>query len=156
MKTTRLHGFAAALLLSACVPDGPPFVLLSDVPQLMATVVEPAADVYWDAVGWIIDEYGEVEFSPSTDEEWEAVRNAAVVVAESGNLLMMEGRALNQGTWMDFSRAMITAAQRAIEAAEARDKLAVFDEGAEIYYTCTACHAAYALETLRPSAVVGR
>ena len=36
---------------------------------------------------------GTEEIRPRTDEEWTAVRNAAVTLAESGNLLMMVPRA---------------------------------------------------------------
>ena len=59
----------------------------------MASVVEPAAEVYWDAVGTIYDENGATEIEPQTIEEWDGIRNAAYVVAESGNLLMMSSRA---------------------------------------------------------------
>ena len=128
---------------------------VADVQELMATVLEPAAEVYWDAVGWIIDASGTTEIRPSSPEEWEAVRNAAFVIAESGNLLMMEGRALDQDAWMTLSRSLIDVGRRAIEAAEARDDMAVFDMGAEVYYVCTACHSTYALETLRPNVRVG-
>ena len=144
-----------ATLLAGCAEQEaatPPFQAVADVQQLMLSVVEPAAEVYWDAVGWIIDANGTQEIRPTTDEEWEAVRNAAYVVAESGNLLMMDGRALDDGAWISMSRAMTEVARSAIAAAEARDEQAVFDAGAEIYYTCTACHSAYALDTLRPSA----
>ncbi|GIS80450.1 MAG: hypothetical protein CM1200mP14_20160 [Gammaproteobacteria bacterium] len=54
--------------------------------------LEPAAEAYWDAVGWIIDETGEQGIAPANPEEWEAVRNAAFVIAGSGNLLMMDSR----------------------------------------------------------------
>jgi len=73
------------------------------------------------------------------------------VIAESGNLLMMGSRALDQTGWIGMSQAMVEVGRTAIEAAEARDEAAVFDAGAEVYYVCTACHAAYALGTLRPS-----
>ena len=129
--------------------------VVADVQELMATVVEPAAEVYWDAVGWIIDASGTTEIRPGSPEEWEAVRNAAFVIAESGNLLMMEGRAVDQDAWIALSRSLIDTGRRAIEAAEARDEQAVFDMGAEVYYVCTACHATYALETLRPNARPG-
>ena len=46
---------------------------------------------------------------------------------------------------------MVQVGRTAIEAAETRDKNAVFDAGAEVYYVCTACHATYALDTLRPN-----
>ena len=64
---------------------------------------------------------------------------------------MMEGRALDQGAWVTMSQAMISMGERAIEAAAARNLEAMFDTGAEVYYTCTNCHATYAVETLRPT-----
>lgn len=131
--------------------DGPPFEAVADVQQLMTAVLEPAAEVYWDAVGTIVDQSGVQEIAPATDEEWIAVRNAALVVAESGNLLMLDRRAVDRGPWMTLSRALVEAGKRAITAAESRDPAAVFEVGGQVYESCTACHAAYALETLRPS-----
>ena len=152
MKSKRCQWLLLPILLFGCAPDagGPPFTLVADLPDLMTTVVDPAADVYWDAVGWIIDASGTTEIRPESPEEWEAVRNAAYQVAESGNLMMMEGRAVDEPEWRGFSQAMISVGQRAIEAAEARDEQGVFDVGAEIYAVCTGCHSIYAVETLRP------
>ena len=152
MKSKRYQWLMLPILLAGCAPDAaePPFTLVADLPDLMSTVVDPAADVYWDAVGWIIDESGTTEIRPESAEEWEAVRNAAYQVAESGNLMMMEGRAVDEPEWIGFSQALISVGRRAIEAAEARDEQGVFDVGAEIYAVCTACHATYAVETLRP------
>jgi hypothetical protein len=143
---------ALSAVTSACSNTAPPFRPVADVKQLMATVVEPAAETYWDAVGTIIDQDGVTEIEPQTTEEWDAVRNSAVVVAESGNLLMMSTRARDGGEWMQLSRAMIEVGQKAIRAAEARDKAAVFDVGAEVYDVCTGCHAKYAVDLLRPNA----
>lgn len=53
---------------------------------------------------------------------------------------------------MTFSRDMIAAARKAITAAESRNATAVFDVGAEVYDTCTQCHAKYAVDVLRPNA----
>lgn len=125
---------------------------IGDVRELMASVVEPAAETYWDAVGWIVDSTGTEYIRPTTLEEWEAVRNSAFALAESGNLMMMEGRAPDEGAWMGMTRAMMDAAVEAIAVAEARDEQGVFDMGATIYATCTNCHARYATETLRPNA----
>jgi hypothetical protein len=122
------------------------------VKTLMATIMEPAAEVYWDAVGIIVDENGEHHIEPKTAEEWDAVRNAAYVVAESGNLLMMPSRAKDGGEWMTASQLMIDAAQKAIRAAESRNKDAVFDVGAEMYDSCTNCHSKYSPDILRPNA----
>ena len=153
MKAHRWFWVTSALLLGCATdaPDSSSYEAVADVQELMLTVLEPAAEAYWDAVGWIIDETGEHEIAPANPEEWEAVRNAAFVIAESGNLLMMDGRALDQTSWIAMSKAMVQVGRTAIGAAEARDKNAVFDAGAVVYYVCTACHAAYALGTLRPS-----
>jgi hypothetical protein len=139
---------------SACssAPPPPPYRPVADVKTLMASVMEPAAEVYWDAVGVIVDGQGEHQIEPKSAEEWDAVRNAAYVVAESGNLLMMPSRAKDGGEWMAASQRMIEAAQKAIRAAEARDKDAVFDVGAELYDACTHCHAQYSPDIVRPNA----
>ncbi len=150
MKPNRARLLAAILLLG-CGSDPTPYVAVADVKDLMTSVLEPAAEVYWDAVGEILDENGVHEIRPSTDEEWDAVRNAAFVLAESGNLLMMNGRARDRGEWTAMSQAMIESGREALRAAEARNTAAIFDAGADVYYVCSECHAKYALETLRPS-----
>lgn len=153
MIPRKLACLVLLVLASGCAPDASDrFVLVADVQQVMTRVLEPAAEVYWDAVGWIEDEEeGTIELRPTTPEEWEAVVSAAYTVAEAGNLLMMDGRAQDDGTWIGMSQDMIEAAERAIEAAEARNESAVFDVGAELYYTCTNCHATYAVDLLRPN-----
>jgi hypothetical protein len=138
-------GFIAALGCSSAPPP-PPYKPVADVKQLMASVVEPAADEYWDAVGTVLDQEGIHEITPQTQEEWDAARNNAYVFTEAGNLLMMPTRAKDNGDWMKFSQALIDTGLKAVRAAEARDRNAVFDAGAEVYDACTQCHAAYALE----------
>lgn len=154
MRQTLLLTPLGLLIAIGCnsAPAPPPFKPVADVKQLMASVLEPAADVYWDAVGTIIDETGTHEIEPTSVEEWDAIRNNAYVVAESGNLLMMSSRAKDGGDWMKLSQALIDTGQKAVRAAEARNKSAVFDAGAEVYDVCTNCHAKYALELQRPNA----
>ena len=156
MRVSRFP-LTLALLVAACEaapppPPPPPYWPVADVKELMAAVLEPAADVYWDAVGTIDDKSGSKEIRPSSAQEWETVRRSALVVAEAGNLLMMPTRARDDGEWMTFSRAMIDAATRAVAAAAAKNATAVFDAGAEVYDTCTRCHATYAVEQIRPNA----
>ena len=152
----------AALLITACAllaggctskappaaagaSTAPPFHNVADVKQTMNWIIEPNADVLWDSVGTIITEQGTEEIQPRTDQEWEAVRNSAAVIVESGNLLMMDGRAFDRDQWMKDSRGMIDAANTAIQAAEAKDVAALFDAGGVVYESCTACHSKYAL-----------
>jgi hypothetical protein len=151
----RILSLLAALAVAACAREATDEVSnyrpVGDLAGLMAGVVEPAAEVYWDAVGVIVDSAGEHQLAPQTEEDWLAVRSAAYTVAEAGNLLMMPERALDQGPWMAMSQSLVEIGQRALEAADSRNLDAVFDMGAEMYYVCTNCHGAYALETLRPN-----
>ncbi|MDH3732798.1 MAG: hypothetical protein OEU54_04655 [Gemmatimonadota bacterium] len=156
MDTRRSLLLVLPLAFSGCTSDpateaSEDYDLVTDVQGLMLTVLEPAAETYWDAVGAILDSTGVDEFQPETEEEWEQVRHAAYVIAESGNLLMMRGRALDRGAWMAFSRDLVEIGREAIAAAEAMDAEAVFTAGGEVYLVCSACHASYALQTLRPN-----
>jgi hypothetical protein len=135
---------AAALTLSACGGgnEPPPFKPIADTALLMEAVIDPMADVIWGSVGTIVTAAGEEHIRPKTEEEWMAVRNAAVAVTEAGNLLMMVPRA-KDAEWMRISQAMIDTGAAAIKAAEAKDPDGVFDAGADIYAVCTNCHAKY-------------
>jgi hypothetical protein len=133
--------------LAGCAPSGPetgpPFKPVSTNLQLMDWILDPAADVIWGAVGTIITEAGTEELVPSTDEEWDAVRNAAAVLAESGNLLMIDPRARDHQDWNEISLGLIDVSMMALEAAEARDPVALFDAGGLIYNVCASCHQQY-------------
>jgi hypothetical protein len=143
----------AAFLSGACTgaAEEEPYVAVADVQELMFHVVEPAAQEYWAAVGWILDHEGEHYFRPESDEEWLAVENAAFMVAEAGNLLMMPERTLDDAGWIAMSQSLVDVGRRALEVAEAQDEQGVFDLGAEMYFVCSACHAAYSPEILRPN-----
>jgi hypothetical protein len=151
MKRQRWIAAAAALVCTACTggAEAPPFKPLADNALLMESVIDPAADVIWGSVGTIITAEGEQHIRPQTDEEWLKVRNAAVTVAESGNLLMMVPRAADGDEWMRLSQAMIDTATAAMRAAEAKNPDGVFDTGAEIYAVCTNCHSKYDPEISR-------
>ena len=122
-------------------PQPGPVIELS---QLMEWVIDPAADVVWDSVKTIATEEGTKEIAPRTQEEWDAVRNAAAVLAEAGSSLMSEGRARDHDRWMKAARRLIDAAQGALAAAQAKDAGALFAAGGRIYDACAACHRQYA------------
>ena len=142
---------AAALLPAAllgCGPETelPPFQPLADVHLLMNAVVDPQADILWDSVRWIVTEQGTEEIRPRTDEEWLAVRNSAVTLAEAGNLLMMAPRAKQGEDWMKAARALIDSSATALTAAEAKDADRLFEVGGHIYSACTNCHQKFLTE----------
>ena len=77
--------------------------------HLMEWVVDPNADLIWGAVGSITTEQGEQQLAPRSDAQWTALRNAAAIVAESGNLLLMPGRARDQDDWVKHAQARTSA-----------------------------------------------
>ncbi len=156
MQRSCARGFlvvSVVALATGCErgPAPPAFEPIADVQTLMQAVVEPAAEVYWDAVGTIDDSTGTTYLAPRTDSAWAAVRHAAVVVGESGNLLLIPPRAVDEAEWRSLARGMTAAAREALAAATARDTARVFDAGATLYESCTACHARYAAGTMRPN-----
>jgi hypothetical protein len=130
-------------------PPAPPYRPVADVKAIMANIMEPAADAYWDTVGTVIDTEGEHQIVPQTQEDWDTARNDAYVVTEAGNLLMMPTRAKDNAEWMQLARALIESGEKAIRAAEAKDTAAVFNAGGELYDACTNCHAKYSPEIVK-------
>jgi hypothetical protein len=145
MRTGIVILVLGALTAGCGTPPPPPtpYRPIADTLQLMEWILDPAADVIWGSVGWIIDDKGVTELVPKTDEEWMAVHNAAALVAESANLLMMPSRSRDDTDWVEFCHGLVDAALLAKNAAEARDKEALFDAGGRIYAVCAACHQQY-------------
>ena len=142
-------GLALAWALAACAPpaeetaDAGYFRPVVGEKALVVTMIDPAADVVWDSVQTVVTADGVEEIQPRTDEEWDLVRNAAITVAESGNLLMTGRRLRDEGDWVAWSLDMVDAGAAAMRATEARDPSALFDAGGEIYRSCSGCHTQY-------------
>jgi hypothetical protein len=113
------------------------------VKQVMKGIVGPAATVVFSSVSTTLTEAGRDDKAPHTDEEWEAVGNSAIALAEAGNLLMMEGRAVDKGEWIKMSQAMIDAAKVALKAVEAKSADDVLASGDAINVSCDKCHQRY-------------
>lgn len=116
---------------------------VASVSQIMNAIVEPAADAVFGAVSTTATAAGIEEKQPRTAEEWEAVANSAAALVESGNLLLMGSRAIDQGSWATYSRDLIKSGSVALKAAEAKDAKAIFDSGEAIYLACDNCHRTY-------------
>ncbi len=130
-------------LSTACGPQPPPFKPVVDTKLLMQAVVDPNADAIWDAVKSIDTKEGSQEIRPKTEEQWTAVRNAAVTVAEAGNLLMLVPRAKDGGEWMKRAQDMVNTGEEAIRAAETKNADRLFTVGGDIYESCSNCHRQY-------------
>lgn len=151
MAIRTLGVVLAAALAAACgSAPAPPLKPVADVKQLMHSVLDPAADEYWDGVGTVIDQSGTTEIRPETTEDWDALVNHAYVIAETGNLLMLGARPKDGGDWMKLARALVDSGEKGVKAAQAHNPQAVFDVGAEIYDVCTQCHSKYVIDAAPP------
>jgi len=130
----------AAATASAAAP---PFHTALTTKQLMTWIIDPNATAIWGSVGSVATDKGTEERHPQTDEEWASFRNSAATLVESGNLLMLDGRAVDKDQWLATAKGMSDAAAQVLEAAEAKDVEAYFDAGGALYEACTACHSKY-------------
>jgi len=117
--------------------------------QIMETTVEPVSDRVFDAAVW---ENGVQVGGPRTDEDWKLVKANAMMLAETCNLLLMPGRAKDEGGWVIRTQAMKEAALEAAKAADAKDTDAIFLAGGHIFQACTACHLQYIPQMVAPPA----
>jgi hypothetical protein len=150
MRIAHLLSVAVALLAGcspvplARAPEGPPFTTDLNLKQVMNWVIDPAADVVWDSVKTLMSTEGTKEIAPKTEDEWAAVRTGAATLMEAGNMLMLDGRAMDQKVWMASARRLSRAGAVALRAVEAKNAEGVFNAGGEIYNACKSCHDNYA------------
>ena len=135
MRTTRLLSLASLLLFlaSAAPAQQPTLKPVATVKQLMKAIVIPSSDAVFQVAAK----------EPKNEEQWAAVQNSALALAEAGNLLMIGSRAKDRGEWMKESQALVDLGAAAFKAAEAKDAEAVAKAGDEIYNVCESCHNKY-------------
>ena len=102
--------------------------------EIMASMVHPASNEILLTI---------TRGGPQNDKEWAAVQKSAIQLAESGNLLMMRGRARDQGVWMRDSKALVDVGAAAYRAAKAKDANALAALSGQIDASCVNCHRAY-------------
>ena len=111
----------------------------SDVPQVsikevMESLITPTTNTLWGAD------------DPATDEEWQALEDAAIAVVASGTLINLGGSGPQDNTWVmepawrAFSQVMTNAGMDAIKAIRAKDIDALMEAGNVLYPPCEGCH----------------
>ena len=125
---------AAALFLSAAaLAQAPSFQPVGTVSQVMIDLIYPSSDAIFY-----------IERAPPKNEvEWNVIRAQALLLAESGNLLLMAGRARDQGNWIKDSKMLIDAGAAAYKAAAARDMTAILALNDQLNAACVTCHEQY-------------
>ena len=102
--------------------------------QLMVSMVYPAANDILLAVA---------RGGPKTNAEWASLERSAVLLGESGNVLMMRGHALDQGDWLKQAKTIVDAGAAASKAVRAKDSAGLTAVGDQINASCTNCHRQY-------------
>jgi hypothetical protein len=101
--------------------------------EIMIHVLYPASDAIF---------YIETR-TPTTSEEWMELEMKALMLAETGNLLMTPERAWDDGQWMRDAMLLREAGRAAFEAVRARDVQALIDLNDQLYQSCVTCHGNY-------------
>lgn len=133
----------AVFCFAAACGRQPEFKPVANVKQIMVATIGPSAEIVFDSVGTIVTTSGVEEIAPKNDEEWATVRNSALTLAESGNLLLIGDRAKDKGEWVKLSRALADAGMAAFKAADAKNPAALLEAGGIVTAVCDNCHTLY-------------
>ena len=169
----------------APAPAAPAFTPVGSILEIMLGVVDPTADFIFESVSVVITAAGSKETQPRTEEEWLAVRNNALILAEAGNLLKIArpvgpNRSIkgvefeppgpddlspaaieallkqNRTPFNNFAQKLTDAALVALRAADARSVEGLYEAGDVIDQACESCHMAYWYPPKPASAAPGR
>lgn len=120
-------------LATAASAQEAPFQQVGTTSQLMIDIIYPSSDALF---------YIE-RAPPRNDVEWNVVRSQALMLAESGNLLIMKGRARDQSNWIRDSKMLVNVGAAAYKAATAKDVAAIQALNDQLYAACVTCHQQY-------------
>jgi hypothetical protein len=168
-------GLAALLLAGAACREQPPppppqpeYAPTATIKDLMVSIVDPSADVVWDAVATIVTPEGIEERRPQNDDDWAETRRGAITLVEATNLLMIPGRhvarpgerseapgvelepadmdkliAKDPAGWIARAKALHDASLKSLQAIDAKDPDTLFEVGEQIEHACENCHVNY-------------
>lgn len=151
-------------------PGVSPIRPVASFQEIMLALVNPSATDLWNAVSTQSTAEGVIEHKPTTDEQWLELRHQALILIESGNLLLLKNRPIvTRGAKikdqdlpgilgpaeirrrMDADPARLArllhalqgSAEQALAAIDKKDADALTDAGGEIDEACEACHKTY-------------
>ncbi len=127
-----MRTLAIILLAGAAMAQAPAYQNVGTMSQLMINIIYPTSDALF---------YIERN-PPKTEVEWNAIRNQALTLAESGNLLLMPGRARDE-EWVKDTKLMIDLGTKAFKAAQAKDMAGIVALSEDLSNSCIKCHLKY-------------
>jgi cytochrome c556 len=123
--------------------------------QAPSTPAPPAGNPFLKSVGTMSEIMIDIIFPTSnevfyvnrepnkTEKDWEDLRNNALVLAESANLLMAENRAKDKDRWMKDAQLLWDVGNKAFKAAKAKDLEGLKALNDDLYEACQSCHEHY-------------
>lgn len=170
-----MAALAACALLAACKPQAeqashapapyvPPYAAQITLQDVMNQIIDPEADIIWNATGAVATKQGIVERYPRTDADWEAQRRAVLRLLEASNLLLIPDRQVTATPFesagpgvfssaevqhqVDTRRAVFnglalnlcSTAQQLLKASDTRDVQSLLALGDALDKACEACH----------------
>jgi hypothetical protein len=129
----RLIMTAGLLAIAAMAQAPTTFQPVGNMSQLMIDIIYPASD----AIFYVDRD------PPKNQKEWNDLRAQALILAESGNLLMMEGRARDQANWITDSKMLVQIGATAFKAAQAKDLDGIRALNDSLNAACVVCHQQY-------------
>lgn len=101
--------------------------------QLMIDIIYPTSDAIFY-----------VDREPlKTQHDWDVLKTNALTLAESGNLLLMDGRARDQKNWVLESKMLIDLGAKAYKAAQDKNLDAIRGLNDALNAACVTCHYQY-------------
>jgi cytochrome c553 len=138
MKSVCIPALLLGGVIASAQAPSEPFPPVASVKQLMLDLIYPSSNDILLAI------YRGGPTNEKRDEnEWATVRRSALTLAESGNLLMMRGRARDQADWMKDAKLLVDAGNAAYKAAQAKDSNALAALAGALDASCTTCHKQY-------------
>jgi hypothetical protein len=127
---------AMGLLFLACaaVAQAPSYQPVGSVAQIMLSMSYPFSDALF---------YIERD-PPKTDHDWTNIQYTALMLAESGNLLMMPRLGVptkDPEGWIKDCKLLVEAGAAAYKAARAKDLNGILALNSQLVDSCTTCHA---------------
>jgi hypothetical protein len=141
------------------------FLPTASVQEIMHSIIDPNIDFVWNSVASVSTKKGTEDRRPKTDEDWQQVKQHALVVLEASNLLLIEGRPVatpgastsadkvelgpdeiqklieaNRADFVQYAHALHATVSQTIAAIDAKDAEGLIEYGSAIDHVCEGCH----------------
>lgn len=135
MRSLALRLIMAAVVLAMAATAQAPttFQQVGNMSQLMIDIIYPTSDALF-----YVD-----RDPPKNQHDWDLLRGQALMLGESGNLIMMDGRARDQENWIKYSKLLVDIGTTAFKAAQAKNLAGIRALNDPLNDACVNCHLQY-------------